>query len=226
MQPHPSKNVNSSPARPRVPSLENKTTHAITQANPPLNLPIRTHLKSGNYWDCVNRCTTQMGAAMSRVHVIIAASILLLGVLAISCVAHAESLQSTPTPTQTVPAPASATGSSSLPVHFWITNQALSQTVKAVPMTLLLDGQVIFDQSMEVGDQHNVAVVNRNLAGGSHTLTVKVGEPYNLSTDAVLDISGEQWIIAAFWFTARPENVQERVHHITVDVFDTPPAIQ
>ncbi|HZQ08212.1 MAG TPA: hypothetical protein VFD70_16630 [Anaerolineae bacterium] len=158
---------------------------------------------------------------MSRVHVVIAASILMLSVLALSYVAHAQSESATPT----APPLPSAT-ESSLPVHFWITNQALSQTVKAVQITLLLDGQVLFDQSMEVGDQHHVAVVDQTIPNGIHTLTVQVGEPYNLSTDAALDINGEQWIIAAFWLTPQPENVQARLPHITVDAFDTPPAIQ
>jgi hypothetical protein len=122
--------------------------------------------------------------------------------------------------------PAATIAPSSVSVHFWISNQSLGTGIPAVQMTVNLDGTVIFDESMTVGTQHNVAVVDQNTSTGPHTITVGAGAPYSLSEEAVVDVSGELWILVRFWYD--PISVQEdqRTPTITVDVFDKSPGIK
>ncbi|HZQ05357.1 MAG TPA: hypothetical protein VFD70_02170 [Anaerolineae bacterium] len=57
--------ANGSPPKPNAPLTEKKTSQPTTQGNTTQNQPprlfVRTHLQSGNYWDCVNQCTRDHG---------------------------------------------------------------------------------------------------------------------------------------------------------------------
>ena len=116
--------------------------------------------------------------------------------------------------------------SQAVPLHVWVTNQALLAAVKTVQMTVSLDGQVIFDKSMDVGDQDNYATIDQNVSTGSHTITVKVGNPYTLSMQKNIDVSDERWVIAAFWLAPQGQVTDPQGPQITIDVFDVQPGIQ
>lgn len=122
--------------------------------------------------------------------------------------------------------PAATIAPSSVPVHFWISNQSLGTGISAVQMTVNLDGIVIFDQSMPVGTQHNVAMVDQNISAGSHTIIVKAGDPYSLSKETVVYVSGELWILVRFWFDPISVHENQQMPTITVDVFDKSPGIK
>lgn len=116
-------------------------------------------------------------------------------------------------------------------VHFWISNQSLGPGVpREVRMAVSLwvgDSKIkIFDRVMAVLDQHNVAFVEGSLPKGTHRVWVEVGDPYRLSTEAVVEVTGESWVFVRFWFD--PESVYEGQWKpkITVDVFERPPGVK
>jgi hypothetical protein len=110
--------------------------------------------------------------------------------------------------------------------HFWITNQALGAPQPVVQIKLSLDGKQIFDQNLDVGKRHNIAVVDEAVPAGSHTLAVEVGSPYGISLVKVLDLSSERWMTVGFWFNPKSPLADERAPHISMDVFDREPGIQ
>ena len=93
-------------------------------------------------------------------------------------------------------------------------------------MTLDLDGMVILDEFMTVGTQHNVAVVDQNTSAGSHTIIVGAGDPYSLSKETVVDVSGELWILVRFWYDPISVHENQRTPSITVDILDKSPGIK
>jgi hypothetical protein len=118
------------------------------------------------------------------------------------------------------------TGITSLPVHFWISNQSLGTEISEVQMTVSLDSKVIFDQSMAVEYQHNFAFVDQDLPSGSHAITVIVGDPYFLSTREIVDVSSEHWIVIQLWFDPFSIYKSLQTPSISVDILDNNPGIK
>ncbi len=114
----------------------------------------------------------------------------------------------------------------SVPLHFWISNQSVGTSTKEVQMTVSVDGRVIFDRLMAVLTQHNIAALDQEVPSGARRIDVKVGTPYALSIDKVVEIAGERWIFVRFRYDPQSVAAAERSPSIVVDVFKEMPGIQ
>jgi hypothetical protein len=165
------------------------------------------------------------------------AAVLMLLIAEMACSSSAKPIP-TPAPaaTSTAPSPTAAitgpsptatlsTPSQSLPLHLWISNQSLGTDTSDVQMTISLDGTVLFDKVMAFGTGHNVAMVDQNIVSGTHTINIKVGNPHSLSSDKVIDMTGELWVSVEFWFNPGSPDANQRVPFISVEVSDTSPVI-
>ncbi len=93
-------------------------------------------------------------------------------------------------------------------------------------MTVSVDGRVIFDRLMAVLTQHNIAALDQEVPSGARRIDVKVGTPYALSIDKVVEIAGERWIFVRFRYDPQSVAAAERSPSIVVDVFKEMPGIQ
>ena len=110
-----------------------------------------------------------------------------------------------------------------VPVHLWISNQSIGTL--EVQMTVNLNGQVVFDQSVVTGDQHNVVVVDENIPLGSHVIDIGVQEP-SVTFRKVIDVSGEIWLLVRFWYDPESVHENQQTPTITVDISDAAPGIK
>jgi hypothetical protein len=75
----------------------------------------------------------------------------------------------TPSPTSS-PAPSATRTEAApilLPIYFWITNQSLEIGLLEVQISLSVDSDLLFDESMAVGTQHTVATVEESVLPGT-----------------------------------------------------------
>lgn len=114
-----------------------------------------------------------------------------------------------------------------VPVHFWVSNQSLGTGISSVQMTVALDGGSDFvNQLMAVDIQHTIAEVDQNVSIGSHDIDVFVGSPYSLSTSTSVSISGETWVLVAFFFDPMSAHVAQHTPTIQVTLFSSEPGIK
>lgn len=119
------------------------------------------------------------------------------------------------------------------PLHFWVSNQSLGTGIEEVWMRVTLDDvDVILDQLMAVGMQHNVEVVDRSAESGEHDVEVEVfvNPPYDpppdVETVEVVDVQGETWVLVAYFYDPVSAHVAQHTPTIEVTVLDTEPGIK
>lgn len=115
---------------------------------------------------------------------------------------------------------------SQVPLHIWVSNQSLGTGIAEVRMTVSLNGRRLFNELMAVGTQHNVAMVDAKVSRGSHKITTVVGDPYRLTTDELVEVAGERWVLVRFWYDPISVHENQRTPTITVDSFDADPGIK
>ena len=118
------------------------------------------------------------------------------------------------------------TAPATVPLHLWVSNQSLGTGISEVQMTVSLEDEVVFDQSMAVGTQHSVATVDESIPPGLYTITVAVGEPYGVTLDEVIDVSSERWLFVRFWYDPVSVHENQQTPTITMDSFDATPVIK
>jgi hypothetical protein len=117
-------------------------------------------------------------------------------------------------------------GGEKMQVHFWVSNQSLGTDVDTVKIEVNLDGSNIFEKNMAVETQHNIAMVDQIVSIGTHNIEVEIGDPYNISKSAEVEIQYEKWIFVRFWFDPLSVHADQNTPTITIDEFDESPGIK
>ena len=114
---------------------------------------------------------------------------------------------------------------STFPVHFWISNQSLGTGINTLTMTLEVDATPVFTQPMDVGTQHNIEIVDQNLASGLHS--VKGTVPfYGVEKTQEINVDQELWIFVRFWYDPLSAHESQHTPDIAMDISHEAPGIR
>jgi hypothetical protein len=86
------------------------------------------------------------------------------------------------------------------PIHLYVSNQSSENPYANI--TILVDGEIIFQEQCWVDDSHNWTLVEFNLTCGKHTFEALESDN-NMSKIWTYNIRGERWIVINYWYKSQ-----------------------